>query len=192
MEILLIVLSALCFSSVEPQIFRNIRIVPIPFQSSSFFRDPSIFHAERPRWSWSRCFQYPWIPRCQRLFSRGVPNWRQPEPRMQQQFPAQNMLQPPINRQQIRFSPQTNSGNFPFQVPNGFRPIPDISRIQPVCNISCARGLRLLAGECHDMGLDSLCTPACPDGYICHHGHCDSAPCFVSMIHYSSFLLRIH
>ena len=99
--------------------------------------DPSIFHAERPRWSWSRCFQYPWIPRCQRLFSRGVSNWRQPEPRMQHQFPAQNMLQPPINRQQIRFSPQTNSGNFPFQVPNGFRPIPDISQIQPVCNVSC-------------------------------------------------------
>lgn len=179
MKILLFVLSALLFSIVEPQIFRTIRFVPVPYQGPRIFRGSSpTFNIGRSRWSWGRCFEFPWIPACQRLFRRPRPDdWFQPNSRSQTPPPRINwQQQPPINRQPPRIFPQQPvPGNDQF--PTGSGPIPDITHIQPVCNIPCARGLRLLAGECRDIGLDSLCTPSCPNGYICHHGHCDIAPC---------------
>ncbi|XP_065932589.1 uncharacterized protein [Magallana gigas] len=192
MKILLFVLSALLFSIVESQIFRTIRFVPIPYQGPRIFRGSSpAFNIGRSRWSWGRCFDYPWIPACQRLFRRPRPNWPQPNSRSQT-LPPQNIWpqQQPINRQPPRRIPQQpGPGNVPFQAQTGF--VPDITHIQPVCNITCAPGLLLYGGECH-LGLDSLCTPSCPNGYICHHGHCDIAPCNVSMMYHGLLIIKLY
>ncbi|XP_062576335.1 platelet endothelial aggregation receptor 1-like isoform X1 [Saccostrea cucullata] len=173
MEILFLLM--FCFSFVEPQVSRTIRIVPFP--QSPFFREPFFFRPTRSRWFWQRCFQYPWMPRCQRLFGR------RNERINQQSFP-QNIRWQPFQGNSIigNQNPRGNfrpsfPGNFRPAFPGNFGPIPDISQLQPVCNISCARGLKLVAGECHDIGADSLCSPGCSQGFKCHHGNCVPAPC---------------
>lgn len=107
-----------------------------------FIGSSPAFNIGRSRWSWSRCFEYPWIPACQRLFRRPRPDdWFQPNSRSQTPPPRINwQQQPPINRQPPRIFPQQHvSGN--VQLPTGLGPsIPDITHIQPVCNVSISYG----------------------------------------------------
>lgn len=105
-----------------------------------FIGSSPAFNIGRSRWSWSRCFEYPWIPACQRLFRRPRPNWPQPNSRLQTLSPQNNwQQQQPINRQPPRRIPQQpGPGNVPFQAQTGF--VPDITHIQPVCNVSISYG----------------------------------------------------
>lgn len=101
-----------------------------------FIGSSPAFNIGRSRWSWGRCFDYPWIQACQRLFRRPRPNWPQPNS-PSQTFPSPNMWQQPQPRQPPRRIPQQNG---PFQAQTGFGPIPDITHIQPVCNVSISYG----------------------------------------------------
>ena len=108
-----------------------------------FIGSSPAFNIGRSRWSWSRCFQYPWIQACQRLFGRPrADDWLPPNSRSQT-LPPQNIWQQqqPINRQPPRRIPQQHvPGNVPFQAQTGFGHVPDITHIQPVCNVSISYG----------------------------------------------------
>lgn len=100
-----------------------------------------MFRSARSRWSWQRCFDYPWIPRCQRLFRRMHERRLQMNTNQFHPFETNTNhqpFQPNIRRPpppNFRFRGQTSPGNVRLPTPRFPGAVPDLSRIQPVCNV---------------------------------------------------------